>query len=314
MMRYFDSREHEITVEHIMASGALPPAFPAVRIDGELYWDGGILSNTPTEAIFDDNPRRNSLIFAVHMWNPQGPEPETIWEVLHRQKDIQYSSRIASHIARQQQVHRLRHVISELVRAAARGDRARARSVRELAGYGCLTQHARGAPAGAAARQREPHQGHRLHRPPASACAGTPATPTRAGRSSRRRGNGEFDPLDGVILHEQMGDDGGSQRLEMHPPTWRGRTPINAPLSAPPMQPAAASASMLATERKPHLDDRTKWGGQSQCPCAASGSLNFSASNAAVASESAMPTTHAAQPRRSNAWPSTALPTRPPEK
>ena len=59
MMRYFDSRDAEIKVEHIMASGALPPAFPAVRIDGELYWDGGILSNTPTEAIFDDNPRRS---------------------------------------------------------------------------------------------------------------------------------------------------------------------------------------------------------------------------------------------------------------
>ena len=90
-MRYFDSRETAITARHIMASGALPPAFPAVRIDGELYWDGGILSNTPTEAIFEDNPRRNSLIFAVHMWNPIGPEPETIWDVLHRQKDIQYS-------------------------------------------------------------------------------------------------------------------------------------------------------------------------------------------------------------------------------
>ena len=76
-----------------MASGALPPAFPAVRIDGELYWDGGILSNTPIEAVFDDNPRRDSLIFAVHIWNPDGAEPDTMWEVLNRQKDIQYSSR-----------------------------------------------------------------------------------------------------------------------------------------------------------------------------------------------------------------------------
>src|SRR5213080_3018100 len=55
-MRYFNSRDCELGVKHIMASGALPPAFPAVRIDGELYWDGGILSNTPTEAVFDDNP------------------------------------------------------------------------------------------------------------------------------------------------------------------------------------------------------------------------------------------------------------------
>src|SRR5579871_477521 len=88
MMRYFDSRDCAITARHVMASGALPPAFPAVRIDGELYWDGGILSNTPTEAIFDDHPRRTSLVFAVHMWNPVGPEPRTIWEVLNRQKDI----------------------------------------------------------------------------------------------------------------------------------------------------------------------------------------------------------------------------------
>ena len=113
-MHYFDSREARIGPEHIMASGALPPAFPAVRIDGELYWDGGILSNTPTEAIFEDNPRKNSLIFAVHLWNPVGAEPGTIWEVLQRQKDIQYSSRVASHIARQQQTHRLRHIIKEL--------------------------------------------------------------------------------------------------------------------------------------------------------------------------------------------------------
>ena len=138
-MRYFDSRETAITVRHILASGALPPAFPAVRIDGELYWDGGILSNTPTEAIFDDYPRRNSLIFAVHMWDPMGPEPETIWEVLHRHKDIQYSSRVASHINRQRQVHKLRHVVSELVKFVPEADRDRP-VVRDLAEYGCLTQ------------------------------------------------------------------------------------------------------------------------------------------------------------------------------
>jgi NTE family protein len=138
-MCYFDSRETAITARHVMASGALPPAFPAIRIDGELYWDGGILSNTPTEAIFDDFPRRNSLIFAVHMWNPMGPEPQTIWEVLHRHKDIQYSSRVASHINRQRQVHKLRHVISELVKFVPEADRDHP-VVRDLAEYGCLTQ------------------------------------------------------------------------------------------------------------------------------------------------------------------------------
>src|SRR2546429_1957353 len=135
-MRYFDSRDSALTVRHIMASGALPPAFPAIRIDGELYWDGGILSNTPTEAVFDDNPRRNSLIFAVHLWNPSGDEPATMKDVLNRQKDVQYSSRIASHIARQQQAHRLRHVVNQLAARLPEAER-NSEAVRELTGYGC---------------------------------------------------------------------------------------------------------------------------------------------------------------------------------
>ena len=139
VMHYFDSRDMKLTPNHIMASGALPPAFPAVRIDGELYWDGGILSNTPAERIFEDNPRRNSLIFAVHLWNPTGSEPDTIWEILHRAKDIQYSSRISSHIVRQREAHRLRHVINHLMRFVP--DEAKKDPlVRELAGYGCPTR------------------------------------------------------------------------------------------------------------------------------------------------------------------------------
>src|SRR3977135_971329 len=138
-MRYFDSRDSKLGVKHIMASGALPPAFPAIRIDGELYWDGGILSNTPTEAVFDDNPRKDSLIFAVHMWNPTGAEPTTMAEGFTRHKDVQYSSRIATHIARQQQAHRLRHVINQLVRTMPDDLRA-TEAVQDLAGYGCTTQ------------------------------------------------------------------------------------------------------------------------------------------------------------------------------
>src|SRR5207342_2134872 len=134
-MRYFDGRDIEIGVKHIMASGALPPAFPAVRIDGELYWDGGILSNTPTEAIFDDSPRKNSLIFAVHLWNPMGEEPGTIWEVLNRQKDIQYSSRVASHIARQRQLHHMRHIINDLAKLLP-ADLRKSPEARAFAAYG----------------------------------------------------------------------------------------------------------------------------------------------------------------------------------
>jgi NTE family protein len=203
-MRYFDSRETAVTARHIMASGALPPAFPAVRIDGELYWDGGILSNTPTEAIFEDNPRRNSLIFAVHMWNPMGPEPQTIWEVLHRHKDIQYSSRVASHIARQRQVHKLRHVVSELVKLLpeqARNDPL----VRDLAQYGCLTRmHV--------VRLLAPRLDNENHTKDIDFSATGIRLRWEAGYAATMRAldrapwNDACDPLEGVILHEPAPD------------------------------------------------------------------------------------------------------------
>ncbi len=137
-MRYFDSRDEPLGIEHVMASGALPPAFPAIRIQGEPYWDGGVYSNTPIEAVLDDKPRRNSLIFGVNVWQPTGPEPESIWEVMGRQKDIQYASRADSHIARQKQIHRLRHVIRELANQLPPEKRESA-ECRELASWGCGT-------------------------------------------------------------------------------------------------------------------------------------------------------------------------------
>ena len=137
-MRYFDNRDERLGLEHVMGSGALPPAFPAIRINGEPYWDGGIYSNTPIEAVLDDKPRRDSLIFAVHMWNPEGPEPETLWQVLGRHKEIQYASRARSHIARQKQIHHLRHIIRELAKHIPDGARA-SPEVRELASWGCGT-------------------------------------------------------------------------------------------------------------------------------------------------------------------------------
>jgi NTE family protein len=199
-MRYFDSRTSEITVRHIMASGALPPAFPPVRIDGELYWDGGILSNTPTEAIFEDNPRRNSLIFAVHMWNPTGAEPETIWQVLHRHKDIQYSSRVASHIARQRQIHKLRHVVSELVKLIPEEKRKHAR-VRELGQYGCLTRmHV--------VRLLAPRLDNENHTKDIDFSPAGISSRWEAGYADtlraleRKPWEDDCDPLEGVILHE----------------------------------------------------------------------------------------------------------------
>jgi NTE family protein len=137
-MRYFDSRDMPLKIDHIMASGAIPPAFPAIRIEGETYWDGGLYSNTPVEAVLDDKPRRNSLIFSVNMWQPRADEPGSIWDVLNRQKDIHFASRAQSHVARQEQLHRLRHIIRELgMRLPA--DQREDPAVRELLSYGCAT-------------------------------------------------------------------------------------------------------------------------------------------------------------------------------
>lgn len=137
-MRYFDSRDETLTFDHIMASGALPPAFAAIRIDGQPYWDGGLFSNTPIEAVLDDKPRHDSVIFTVNLWNPDGPEPETLWEVMGREKDIQYTSRARSHIARQKQIHHLRHIIRELAQHVP-GKAAQSPAIRELASWGCGT-------------------------------------------------------------------------------------------------------------------------------------------------------------------------------
>ncbi len=203
-MRYFDSRMSDISVKHILASGALPPAFPAIRIDGELYWDGGVLSNTPTEIVFDDNPRRDALIFAVHMWNPAGPEPETIGEVLHRHKDIQYSSRISSHVTRQKQTHRVRHVISQLA-ARLSDDERNTDAVKELASYGCTTRmHV--------VQLLAPRLNHENYTKDIDFSrsgirhrweAGFEHT---KGMLEKKPWEGEFDPLEGVILHQRTMD------------------------------------------------------------------------------------------------------------
>jgi NTE family protein len=137
-MHYWDSARMPLGLNHVLASAALPPAFPAVRIDGEPYWDGGIFSNTPIEAVFDDNPRRDSVVFADQMWHISGPEPQSLEDVLSRQKDIQFASRDDSHIARQQAMHRMRHIVRELVKMVPQ-ERRDTPEVKEFAGWGCAT-------------------------------------------------------------------------------------------------------------------------------------------------------------------------------
>jgi NTE family protein len=199
-MTYFDSRHCKLDVKHIMASGALPPAFPAVRVDGELYWDGGILSNTPTEVVLDDNPRKDSLIFTVHLWNPIGAEPTTMAEVLNRHKDVQYSSRIASQITRHQQSHRLRHVINELVARLPETERDRP-EMKELMSYGCQTRmHV--VQLLAPQLSREDHTKDVDFSPAGIRQRWDAGYAHTRAVLAREPWVGQFDPLSGVILHE----------------------------------------------------------------------------------------------------------------
>jgi NTE family protein len=107
----FDSAKQDIGVEHVMASGALPPGFPPVRIDGDLYWDGGLYSNTPLEIVLEDEPRHDRLCFMVDLWSADGPEPCTFDEVRTRQKDITFASRSDRHIHTYLRMHNLRRIV-----------------------------------------------------------------------------------------------------------------------------------------------------------------------------------------------------------
>ena len=99
-----------------IGSSAIPPCFPAVLIDGEYYWVGGVYSNSPIEVAFDECPRESSVVFAVQIWHTQGPRPESLSHVFMREKDILFGSRSRTHIMRQAHLHRMRRIIRELVR------------------------------------------------------------------------------------------------------------------------------------------------------------------------------------------------------
>src|SRR6516165_5843826 len=110
---YFDNHETEICPEHIMASGALPPGLPMVRIGHQYYWDGGLVSNTPLQHLLDNLGGKNMLVFQVDLFSAHGALPRDMPEVLSRQKDIQYSSRTRSTTDHFLQVHRLRQELRD---------------------------------------------------------------------------------------------------------------------------------------------------------------------------------------------------------
>lgn len=116
--KYFDNTHDTLRPEHFMASGALPPAFPAVEIDGEYYWDGGMVSNTPLANILNTRPRTDTLVFQVDLWSARGRLPVNMGEVTDRMKDVQYSSRtrlITEHLRWTQHLrHMLRNVLQNV--------------------------------------------------------------------------------------------------------------------------------------------------------------------------------------------------------
>lgn len=112
---YFDNSTHEIRPEHVMASGALPPGFPPIEIEGEYYWDGGLVSNTPLQWVLECPERRDTLAFQVDLWNARGSVPRALSEVMTRQKEIQYSSRTRANSDRFKHEQKLRNALADLM-------------------------------------------------------------------------------------------------------------------------------------------------------------------------------------------------------
>jgi NTE family protein len=112
---HFDNVRQAIRPEHVMASGALPPGFPAIEIDGELYWDGGLVSNTPLRRILETLPRRSTLAFQVDLFSARGAVPKSLDAVSEREKDIRYSSRTRMGVETFRYAHDLRRNIATLL-------------------------------------------------------------------------------------------------------------------------------------------------------------------------------------------------------
>src|SRR5947208_5524178 len=114
---YFDNNDPELSlgVEHVMASGALPPGLPPIQVTGVPYWDGGLVSNTPLWYVLDDNRQLNALIVQVDLFSARGTMPRNLEEVLERAKDIQYSSKTRFNTSRAKEEEALRQVLRHVI-------------------------------------------------------------------------------------------------------------------------------------------------------------------------------------------------------
>ncbi|WP_229473914.1 patatin-like phospholipase family protein [Pseudoduganella lurida] len=151
----FDSRDGNVCADHVRASGALPPGLAPVRIDGDLYWDGGLYSNTPLETVLDDGSQADTLCFMVDLWSAEGPEPGTLEEVATRQKDVTFASRSRRHLVDYESTRRMQLKLRELYAALPDHEKS-AQGARELDALGCgSTLHV----------VRLPYSGHDWHMP-----------------------------------------------------------------------------------------------------------------------------------------------------
>ena len=112
---YFDTTTHRIAPEHIIASGSLPPGFPATEIEGECYWDAGLVSNTPLQWVLDSRPRRDTLAFQIDLWNAKGELPRNLLDADVRTKEIRFSSRTRAGIDLYKYAQKLRIAIATLL-------------------------------------------------------------------------------------------------------------------------------------------------------------------------------------------------------
>jgi NTE family protein len=112
---YFDTAKDHIRPEHVMASGALPPAFPAVEVDGEYYWDGGLVSNTPLSWVLSSQSALDTLVLQIDLWSARGALPRDLTDVAVRMKEIQFSSRTRGATDAFRRAQKLRAAINELL-------------------------------------------------------------------------------------------------------------------------------------------------------------------------------------------------------
>ena len=125
--KYFDNYKREtgeITIEHVMASGALPPGFPPIQVGKKFYWDGGLVSNSPLWYVLDEEPDLEAIIMQVDLFSASGEMPRNLDEVLERAKDIQYSSKTRANTTRAKQMEDVTAAVRRLLAKLPQGLRA----------------------------------------------------------------------------------------------------------------------------------------------------------------------------------------------